>query len=207
MAGLNAVQQAVSLPAACESTAQVFAVCLAPTAGPPASLRESLRHAVHQSICSTLAEVLQCDARQLSVQRMPGQAPMLLLGGSVHAAIRLSVAYAGASALWAWSDRAAIGVDVQAAPAEADGNDAEWHAVARQFIGPAAQALAPLQGTALRAAFAQQWAQLEARLKCAGLPLSESDARPAGWDAGVQCVPLPWRTAGGVAAVALAWRS
>ncbi|UBB17371.1 hypothetical protein [Comamonas odontotermitis] len=205
MAGLNAVQQAVSLPAACQGTAQVFAVCLAHVAGPPAPLRESLRHAVHQSICSALAEVLQCDARQLSVQRMPGQAPMLLLGGSVHAAIRLSVAYAGASALWAWSDRAAIGVDVQAVPA--DGDDAEWHAVARQFIGPAAQELAPLQGTALRAAFAQQWAQLEARLKCAGLPLAEADARLSGWDAGVQCAPLPWRTSGGVAAVALAWRS
>lgn len=205
MAGLNVVQQAVSLPAACEGAAQVFAVSLAPAAGPPATLRKSLRHAVHQSICGTLAEVLQCDARQLSVQRVSGQAPVLELGGQTHAAIRLSVAYAGASALWAWSDRTAIGVDVQAVPADADGDDAEWHAVARQFIGPAAQALAPLQGTALRAAFAQQWAQLEARLKCAGLPLAEADARPAGWDAGVQCAPLPWPAAWGAAAAALAW--
>lgn len=205
MAGLNVVQQAVSLPAACQSTAQVFAVSLAPAAGPPAALRESLRHAAHQSICSTLAEVLQCDAQQLAVQRMPGQAPALLLGGRVHAAIRLSVAYAGASALWAWSDRTGIGVDVQAVPADADGDDAEWQAVARQFLGPAAQGLAPLQGTALRGTFAQQWAQLEARLKCAGLPLAEADALPSGWDAGVQCAPLPWPAAWGAAAAALAW--
>jgi len=205
MAGLNVVQQAVPLPAACQGTAQVFAVSLAPATGPPAALRESLRHAVHQSICSTLAEVLRCDARQLSVQRMPGQVPMLLLDGRVHAAIRLSVAYAGASALWAWSDRTAIGVDVQAVPADVDGDDAEWQAVARQFLGPAAQGLALLQGTALRAAFAQQWAQLEARLKCAGLPLAEADALPSGRDAGVQCAPLPWPAAWGAAAAALAW--
>ncbi|MBB6576444.1 4'-phosphopantetheinyl transferase [Comamonas odontotermitis] len=205
MAVLNVVQQAVALPAACQGGLQVYAVCLAPAAGSPAALRESLRHAVHQSICSALAEVLQCDARQLSVQRVPGQAPVLSLGGQTHARIHLSVAYAGASALWAWSDRAAVGVDVQAIPA--DGDDAEWHAVERQFIGPAAQALSPLQGAGLRAAFAAQWAQLEARLKCAGLQLSEADARPADWDANMHCVPLAWPAAWGTAAAALAWHS
>ena len=205
MAGLNVMQQAVPLPAACQGVAQVFAVPLSPAVGPPAAMRECLRHAVQQSMCSTLAEALQCDVRQLSVLRAPGRAPVLRLGSQVLTAIRLSVAYTGAFALWAWSDRAAVGVDVQAIPV--DGDDTEWQAVARQFIGPAAQGLAPLQGMALRIAFAAQWAQLEARLKCAGLPLSEADARPVGWDADVQCVPLPWHAAWGDVGGALAWHS
>ena len=83
MAGLNVMQQAVPLPAACQGVAQVFAVPLSPAVGPPAAMRECLRHAVHQSMCSTLAEALQSDVRQLSVLRAPGRAPVLRLGWMV----------------------------------------------------------------------------------------------------------------------------
>ena len=106
--------------------------------------------------------------------------------------------------MWAWSLQHALGVDVQAIPV--GGDDAEWLALAQLYLVPTIAAnLAGFQGSALRLAFAEQWAQLEAQLKCAGLPLVEAHARAADWNAGMQCAVLP--AASHRAAVALAWRA
>ena len=202
MEGLNT---ALALPADWQGRAQAFAVLLPPTVRAPQAQRAAMRQAVHQSMVRHFALALPCDAPQLAVRSTPGQAPVLLKEGQALPALSLSIAYAQNHALWAWSAQGAVGVDVQAIPTE--GDDAEWRQLATQYLEPgAASALAALQGDALRAAFAAQWVQLEAQLKCAGMALDETVHRAVHWNAGMQCLPLPLPASWGAAA-ALAWRA
>ena len=201
---MEGLTTALTLPADWQDRAQAFAVQMPSTVLAPQAQRAAMRQAVHQSMVRHLEQALACDAQQLAVRSTPGRAPVLLKDGEPVTALSLSIAYAQNHALWAWSAQGAVGVDVQAIPT--DGDDAEWQQLAAQYLEPgAASALAALQGDALRAAFAAQWVQLEAQLKCTGMALDETAHRAAHWNAGLQCLPLPVPASWGAAA-ALAWR-
>ena len=201
---MEGLTTALTLPADWQDRAQAFAVQLHYTVLAPQAQRAVMRQAVHQSMVRHLEQALACDAQQLAVRSTPGQAPVLLKEGQALPALSLSIAYAQNHALWAWSEQGAVGVDVQAIPT--DGEDAEWQQLAAQYLEPgAASALAALQGDVLRAAFAAQWVQLEAQLKCTCMALGETAHRAAHWNAGLQCLPLPVPASWGAAA-ALAWR-
>lgn len=196
-------QQRLCLPAAWQDKLQAYALPLPALVGSPQAQRDAARRVLHDAITSTLAVDWHCDAACLSVQRTAGHAPVLRRNGQALPGLHLSLAYGDALAVWAWSAQHALGVDVQAVPV--DGDDAEWLALAQLYLTPdVLQTLSGLQGSALRLALAEQWARLEAQLKCAGLPLDEAHARAADWNAGMQCAVLPGAMPG--AAVALAWR-
>ena len=197
-------QQSLRLPAAWQGQLQAYALPVPVLEATPQAQRDTARRSLHHAIVHTLADALHCDASSLSVQRRAGQAPILCRDGQALPGLHLSLAYGDALAVWAWSLQHALGVDVQAIPV--GGDDAEWLALAQLYLVPTIAAnLAGFQGSALRLAFAEQWAQLEAQLKCAGLPLVEAHARAADWNAGMQCAVLP--AASHRAAVALAWRA
>ena len=94
--------------------------------------------------------------------------------GPVAAApeVSLSLSYAGEAAVWAVGQGCKLGVDlVQLAPL------ADWRAVSQLYLGEAVTAqLATCTEAARPAAFAEAWAQLEARSKCLDLPLTEWQA-------------------------------
>lgn len=210
MAGLAAVAlgwtaQALTLPAALQGQVQAQAVTMAelPKA---ALLREPMRQAVHQAICQTLAPQLGCTAAQLAVERRPGQAPLLLRAGQALPGLQLSISYADAVAVWACTHRGTVGIDVQGPPGDADTDvhAAGWPAVATLYLEPeAAAVLAGLHGMAWQRSFAQQWARLEAQLKCAGLALTEVGHRVAGWKAGMAL----WDMDSPAGSMAIAWRA
>lgn len=198
-------QRLLVLPAAWRGRVQVVAVQAPPATPNPQAQRIAQRQTIHQSIVHHLAAVLQCDAAQLAVSRTAGHAPILLCDGQEVSRVSLSITYCEGGALWAWSVQGAVGLDAQVVPS--DGEDMEWQRLARQYLEPSAVApLAQLQGAALRHAFAWQWVQLEAQLKCAGLVLSEIEHRPLHWSAQQQCLLLPEPAMHGVVA-ALAWRA
>lgn len=197
--------QSLALPSSLQGWVHAQALTMAPQQA-SALPREPMRQAVHQAICQTLAALLGCAAGQLAVQRRPGQAPLLLHAGQPLEALHLSISYADAMAVWACSQRGAVGIDVQGPPGgiHTDVHAAGWPAVAALYLEPgAAAALAGLTGMAWQYGFAQQWAQLEAQLKCAGLALAEAQARPAGWNADMALCELD-SVAG---PVAIAWRA
>lgn len=201
---MEGLTTALALPADWQDRAQAFAVQMPSTVLAPQAQRVAMRQAVHQSMVRHLALALPCDAQQLAVRSTPGRASVLLKEGQALPALSLSIAYAQNHALWAWSAQGAVGVDVQAIPT--DGDDAEWRQLAALYLdSEVARPLAALQGTALRQAFAVQWTQFEAQLKCAGMALGEAAQRPALWNAKQQCVSLAIPAAWGAAA-ALAWR-
>ena len=198
--------QTLALPPALQGRIQAQAVTMA--ASPLGALpREPMRDAVYQSICLALAPQLGCtSSAQLAVQRTAGQAPQLLRNGQALPRLRLSISYADAMAVWACTQEGIVGIDVQGLPGDAhtDIDAAGWPAVAALYLEPdAAAALAGLQDMAWQHGFAQQWARLEAQLKCAGLALAEAQARPAGWNAGMALCDL----SSPAGPVALAWRA
>lgn len=204
-AGLRWSAQPLVLPPALQGRVQAQAVTMA--APPSGALpREPMREAVYQSICQALAAQLGCTAAQLAVQRRAGQAPQLLRNGQVLPECQLSISYADAMAVWACTQHGAVGIDVQGAPGDAqtDIDAAGWPAVAALYLEPkAAAALAGLQGMDWQRGFAQQWARLEAQLKCAGLALTEVHHRQPGWNTGMVVADLPTDSG----ALALAWRA
>ncbi|MCS4294282.1 4'-phosphopantetheinyl transferase [Comamonas sp. BIGb0152] len=203
--GLKWTVQPLALSPALLGRVQAQAVTMA--APPSGALpREPMREAVYQSLCQALAPQLGCAPEQLAVQRRAGQAPQLLRNGQVLPGWQLSISYADAMAVWACTPHGAVGIDVQGAPGDAqtDIDAAGWPAVAALYLEPeAAAALAGLQGLAWQHGFAQQWARLEAQLKCAGLALTEVDVRPRGWKNGMVLNDLQ----SGAGALALAWRA
>jgi 4'-phosphopantetheinyl transferase len=207
MAGLALkwTAQPLALPPALQGRVQAQALTMA--APPSGALpRVPMREAVYQSICQALAPQLGCTAAQLAVHRRAGQAPQMLRNGQVLPGLQLSISYADAMAVWACTQHGTVGIDVQGAPGDAqtDIDAAGWPAVAALYLEPdAAAALAGLQGMAWQNGFAQQWARLEAQLKCAGLALTEVEVRPRGWRNGMVLSDLP----SDAGALALAWRA
>ncbi len=203
--GLTWTVQPLALPPALQRQVQAQAVT---RAAPPSGVlpRETLREAVYRAIGETLAPQLDCTAGQLAVQRRAGQAPQLLRNGQVLPGWQLSISYADAMAVWACTQEGSVGIDVQGLPGDeqTDIDAAGWPAVAALYLEPgAAAALAGLQRMDWQHGFAQQWARLEAQLKCAGLALTEVHHRQTGWNAGMVLADLPSDSG----ALALAWRA
>ena len=199
-------QQGLPLPFALQGHAQAFWVHATSHANAtPQAERDHLRRAVHQSILHTLAAHLRCAVPQLHIERKPGQAPTLWCDGRPEPRMHLSIAYAAPVALWVWSSHGTVGIDIQ--PVDVGGDVADWQGVAPLYLdAPAHQALEGLAGRAWLAAFAQQWTLLEARLKCAGLPLAEAPARAGGWCASIQSAALALPVAWTDKVAAVAWR-
>ncbi|GAB2726149.1 4'-phosphopantetheinyl transferase family protein [Comamonas sediminis] len=207
MAGLalTGTPQPLALPPALQGRVRAQAVRMAAAASGVLP-REAMREAVYRAIGEALAPQLGCAPAQLAVQRRAGQAPQLLRNGQVLPAWQLSISYADAMAVWACTQEGAVGIDVQGPLGDENtGIDAAgWPAVAALYLEPdAAAALTGLQRMDWQRGFAQQWARLEAQLKCAGMPLTEVHHRPPGWNAGILVADLPSDSG----ALALAWRA
>lgn len=127
----------------------------------------------------SVAGLSRTAARQHVRQALAGHTAGLAGRGDWHetpqgpvaaaAEVSLSLSYAGEVAVWAVGRGCKLGVDlVQCLPL------ADWRAVSQLYLGEAVTAqLAACTEAARPAAFAEAWAQLEARSKCLGLPLTE----------------------------------
>lgn len=132
--------------------------------------RAAARAQIRAALRETLASFLDQPVASVRLVSHPGQA---IRAEGPAAGLHLSVSHAPGMSLAALAARRAVGVDLvrldPGMPAMPD-----WAQVARDYLGPAwVQQLhnaAPLQRPA---AFARAWTQLEARLKCLGLPLTE----------------------------------
>ena len=203
----TAAQRPLALSAAADGV-QAFALRLpADATEAPQAQRERLRSATQQAMCRTLSTALACDVQQLQVRATPGQAPQLWRSGQRLPAIHLSTAYAGRLAVWAWSARGAVGIDVEPVPSISAAEAAHWQATAALYLTPQAlAALPPLRHADGAPAFAMHWALLEAQLKCAGMALAEAHLRPPPWNAGMQTATLHLPAGWGALAAAVAWR-
>jgi len=176
---------------------------LAPTARPPSlagvprlwllQLPAPRDHAAaHRLLREILAHDLACPAEAVPLRHASSGAPEI----SGHP-LGVSLAYADEMLLLGVCHGAQIGVDllrIQPVP--------DWHEVATLYLGPQRCAeLAACPAARRDAAFARQWAELEARSKCLGLGLQEhSPTHAARLYAGdIQMLPVvceqPWLTA------------
>ena len=137
--------------------------------------RGAARQAVRLALRQALAQLWEVAPQRLEVWSTPGCAPRLARDGAALAGPGLSISHDDGCSLAAVNLRGAVGVDlmrVQELP--------DWHAVARDYLGPAqADALARLAPPHRARAFAQAWSAREADLKCHGLALAEWPAAPA----------------------------
>ncbi len=121
-----------------------------------------------------LAGYLGLDPERLALSLEPGRAPRLEQHWRGQP-LFLSLSHARDAALLALCPGVPIGVDLVEVEAMPD-----CAAVAGLYLGPRAAArLALPAGPERDAAFAREWAALEARGKCLGLPLTEWSAARA----------------------------
>lgn len=137
--------------------------------------RDGARQAVRLALRRALADLWKVAPQRLEICSAPGSAPRLARDGAVLAGPGLSISHDEGCSLAAVNLDGAIGVDVMRAQELPD-----WHAVARDYLGPAqAAALARLAPPHRACAFAQAWSAREADLKCHGLALAEWGAPAA----------------------------
>jgi 4'-phosphopantetheinyl transferase len=136
--------------------------------------RSGARERIRLALRDMVAATLNLGAERVAVASAPGTVPRLLVDGQPSTA-GISFGHDGWISIAAYYAHGTVGVDVMQVRATAD-----WHDVARDYLGP--EALTKLVRTpdAQRAhAFAQAWTAHEAHLKCLGLALSEWTALPA----------------------------
>jgi 4'-phosphopantetheinyl transferase len=137
---------------------------------PNTEIRNEAREHLRAALRELLAALLQQPAVTLPLVSQPGQALVLDLPGRP---IGLSVSHAPGLSVAAVHRHGAVGVDVMRI---ADGADwmPDWETVARDYLGPQAQARIANVTTDQRPyAFAREWTALEASLKCLGIGLTE----------------------------------
>ena len=136
---------------------------------PATTHRLQARALIRTALRETLAAFLQQPPAAITLGSHPGQAiwvasPLTNLQLSVSHMPGLSVAAIAHSA---------VGIDVMPIPQGADAMP-DWADVALDYLGASATDLLHRTPSAQRpSAFAQAWVQLEARLKCQGLALTE----------------------------------
>ncbi|MFZ3127806.1 MAG: 4'-phosphopantetheinyl transferase superfamily protein [Rhodoferax sp.] len=139
-------------------------------ATPDTEMRHAAREHLRAALRDLLAALLQQPAATLPLVAQPGQALVLDLSGT---SIGLSVSHAPGLSVAAVHRYGPVGVDVMRV-GEGAGWMPDWEAVARDYLGPPAQARINQVTPAQRAlAFAREWTALEARLKCLGMALTE----------------------------------
>ncbi|MBS3020467.1 hypothetical protein DJFAAGMI_03228 [Comamonas sp. PE63] len=158
--------------------------------GLDAADRDRARGQARAALRTCLAPELGCTEAELEVSNLRNQAPRLLLRGKPLAAPQCSISHAPGLALLAWHDRAAVGVDIQAVNETTPRRELEE--VARLFLRPetARKFLDIAPDTLFFEAFASAWTQHEARLKCAGLGLTEWSGSLQARLTGMDCAPL-----------------
>lgn len=137
---------------------------------PNTEIRNEAREHLRAALRELLAALLQQPAVTLPLVSQPGQALVLDLPGR---RIGLSVSHAPGLSVAAVHRHGAVGVDVMRI---ADGADwmPDWETVARDYLGPQAQARIANVTTDQRPyAFAREWTALEACLKYLGMALTE----------------------------------
>ena len=141
----------------------VIGVTTPPTASRPEA-RQAIRHALH----STVAALLDQPLSALTLLSNPGQPVQVHAPG---ANLHIAISHMPGLSVAAICTHGPVGVDVMATPTQ---DLPDWAQVARDYLGPLADMA--LQRTLLTerpAAFARAWVRLEARLKCAGLGMTE----------------------------------
>lgn len=147
--------------------------------------RVTARRTIRSALLAALVEASGLASSSIQLCGAPGFAPYALLDGGRR--IALSISHDGDLSVAAMQlDGAAVGIDLMQVTDLAD-----WHAVSRDYLGPAcAAALARVPAHARAAAFARAWSEREARLKCLGLPLAEWRAGDESDLQGCHCLPL-----------------
>lgn len=137
---------------------------------PNTEIRHAAREHLRTALRELLAALLQQPAATLPLLSQPGQALRLDLTGTP---VWLSVSHAPGLSVAAVHRHGAVGVDVMRIGEWADWMP-DWDTVARDYLGPQAQARIHQATPDQRAcAFAREWTALEARLKCLGMGLTE----------------------------------
>lgn len=124
-----------------------------------------------------LARLLLREILAFYLRLPPGQVPLAFESARAPSVgadwqgmeLSISLSYARDVALIALCPDAGIGVDIAEIVPMPD-----WRAVARLYLGPEAESRLAWEAPGLRdRAFAQAWAEMEARSKCLGLGLEE----------------------------------
>ncbi len=133
--------------------------------------RPEARHAIRHALQSTVAALLSQPLTAMNLLSSPGQRVCVEGTGLV---LHLSISHMPGLSVAAISRLGAVGVDVMAFE---DHAWPDWAQVAQDYMGPEVHAGLNLKPPAQRlAAFCRAWVALEARLKCAGLGLTEWNA-------------------------------
>ncbi len=132
------------------------------------------REAIRAALQELLAAYWQSPAESIIFSTHIGRAPTLL---SPASALGLSISHAAGCSVAAVHLHCAVGIDVMRTPTDLAGRDgapSEMERLAQDYLGPATHRLLVQTALSARAlAFAQAWSQLEAKLKCLGLGLTE----------------------------------
>ncbi|WP_296508976.1 4'-phosphopantetheinyl transferase superfamily protein [Rhodoferax sp.] len=136
----------------------------------PGLPRAEARQLARATLQHALQRHLGREAHAISIETVPGNAPVVMVGGR---RVHVSLSYESDRAFIAIDMHGPIGID-----AAAVGHQAEWFeecvGVANEYLPPSiSQKIKALAGLERATAFAAAWALHEARLKCLGLPLQE----------------------------------
>lgn len=127
--------------------------------------RTQIRLALRQALGILLAR----PPEAIQLASAPGQALQIDVSDRPNQRIGLSISHEPGLTLGAICLRGAVGIDLMRVEHQAD-----WHPVARDYLGPHACARIAAHQPALRSlAFAQEWSRHEAGLKCHGHALTE----------------------------------
>jgi 4'-phosphopantetheinyl transferase len=136
--------------------------------------RAAARRTIREALLVALAAASGLPPARIALYAAPGEAPFALLDNGARRAW-LSISHDGELSLAAISLAGEVGIDVTRVVDFPD-----WHAVARDYLGPSIAAhLSSLPAAERPLAFARAWSEREARLKCLGIQLAE-------WDAGLE---------------------
>lgn len=171
------MQQLGGLPGGTGTRLMPVPVCMWPQATPrwqAGILLLGLRHAAGTTrdaartrVRQVLLQLLEVPGCSIEASVGAGQAPQIQVPG--HARAGLSISHDGDFSVAAVHLHGPVGVDVMAVQDTAD-----WRGVASDYLGPQVLARLCAANQAQRARlFARAWCEREARLKCAGLGLSE----------------------------------
>jgi 4'-phosphopantetheinyl transferase len=147
--------------------------------------RAMARQTIRDALLAALADALVLPASRIRLCGEPGEAPYAVVDDGGRR-IDLAISHDGDVSLAALRLDGDVGIDVMRVTDVPD-----WHAVARDYLGPAcAAALAGVPAPARAAAFARAWSEREARLKCRGLALAEWRADLDADLGACRCLPL-----------------
>ncbi|MES2018363.1 MAG: 4'-phosphopantetheinyl transferase superfamily protein [Pseudomonadota bacterium] len=139
-----------------------------------AQTRAGARAAIRLALRTRMAATLGLEIERVEIASVPGSAAQLLVDG-LPGAGGMSLAHDGWLSIGACYAHGAVGIDVM----QVQDTD-DWHAVARDYLGPRVLALLEHTPQSERArAFAQAWTAREAQLKCLGWGLAEWCELPA----------------------------